>query len=456
MSEPELITPDEVAVIEQGFAGLVPLEGKGLDHENAWMLVPEFRTTKSGVSVNTRTALEISAVMSYVIVIAEDVGKMPFQLYRWDTKDKSGRTHRMRSFPEPLHPLAKLVGKPNPDMTGQAFRETLTLFALLTGTGYAWKARDGNGMVRELSPLVPGHCVARRDNGNWHDRYYDVWFEDGTHTRAEPSDIFRITGISWDGVCGLNRVTLAREVFGLSKRISEAQAKFYGKDQRPSGVISSATPLKPELVDRVRTTWARQFGPDGEGGVAVLDGGWKFEAMNVSAKDANSIALWRLLVEEACRVFRVQPLKVMHATGTQSYASVDILNQAHLTDTLDPWLVRWEQEGERDLLANDPELYWKFNRNAYLRPLPKDRWDIYTKGRQTNAITVNEIRDFEDGPLLDDPRADDPFAPIGTNPLPASRPPAEPKKPGEAEKPEPGTGKGWLDRFMRRSPQESH
>ena len=286
MSEPEVMTPDEVAAIEQGFAGLVPLDGKGLDHENAWMLVPEFRTTKSGVSVNTRTALEISAVMSCCVVIAEDVGKMPFQLYRWDTKDKSGRTHRMRSFPEPLHPLAKLMGKPNPDMTGQAFRETLTLFALLTGTGYAWKARDGKGMVRELWPLVPGSCVPRRDNGNWHDLYYDVWFEDGTHTRAEPSDIFRITGISWDGVCGLNRVTLAREVFGLSKRINEAQAKFYGKDQRPSGVISSATPLKPDLVDRVRTTWAKQFGPDGEGGVAVLDGGWTFEAMNVSAKDA--------------------------------------------------------------------------------------------------------------------------------------------------------------------------
>lgn len=465
MSEPEVMTPDEVVAIEQGFAGLVPLEGPhaskgaGLDLDNAWMLLPEFRTTKSGVSVSTRTALEVSAVMACVTVIAEDVGKMPCQLFRWDRKDKSGRTPRGRSQPETNHPYAKLLNDlPNPDMTDQAFRETLTMFALLTGNGYAWKARDGSGRVTELWPLVPGSCVPRRDTANWSDLYYDIWFEDGHHKRVEPSEIFRVTGISWNGISGLNRVTLAREALGLSKRMVESQAKFYGKDQRPSGVISSATPLKPELVDRVREAWGKQFGPDGEGGVAVLDGGWKFEAMNVSAKDADSISLYRLLIEEACRVFRVQPLKVMHATGTQSYASVDILNQAHLTDTLEPWLMRWEKETYRDLLAEqDPDLYVRFNRNAYLRPLPKDRYAIYQQARQSNLLTVNEIRDLEEMEPGTDSRASDLFSPIGTNPAPvAARPPAtEPgKKPGESEKPDAAEKRWSLGRLMRRPAEE--
>jgi phage portal protein BeeE len=155
--------------------------------------------------------------------------------------------------------------------------------------------------------------------------------------------------------------------------------------------------------------------------VAILDGSFKYDAMTISARDADSIALYRLMIEEACRIFRVQPLKVMHATGTQSYASIEQLNYAHLTDTLEPWLIRWEQSAERDLLAEvDNELYCKCNRAAYLRPLLKDRYGIYQAARQQNLMTVNEIRDLEEMAPDDDPRADDLFAPIGTNPAPAS------------------------------------
>src|SRR5262245_29232037 len=72
MSEPEIFSPDEVAAIEQGFAGLVSLEErangiKALDiglNGGEHLLGPGWRPTKSGVTVNTRTALEISAVMA--------------------------------------------------------------------------------------------------------------------------------------------------------------------------------------------------------------------------------------------------------------------------------------------------------------------------------------------------------------------------------------------------------
>jgi HK97 family phage portal protein len=438
MSEPEIYSPAEVAAIETGFAQLVPLEGKALDGTPGngieLLLNGEWRGTKSGVSVSTRTAMEIAAVMACVTVVAEDVGKMPLQLFRWHRDDKSGRTTIGESTREPLNPLAKLLEtRPNQHMTAQAFKETLTLHAMLWGAGYAWKAADANGKVGELWPLMPGQCIPR-----WVDNelVYDVWFGDAwgetwQSVTVGPERIFSVTGISWDGFRGLNRITLAREVLGLSKRLTESQAKFYGKDQRPSGIVTSENKIDAKLLDRIKETWQRQFGPDGEGGVAILDGGFKYEAMTISARDADSVALYRLMIEEACRIFRVQPVKVMHATGTQSYSSIEQLNFSHLTDTLEPWLIRWEQGAERDLLTGDPELYWKFNRNAYLRPLPKDRYGIYQQGRQSNLLTVNEIRDLEEMPPIKDNRADDVFAPIGTNPLPAAgrAPPAASREP---------------------------
>jgi HK97 family phage portal protein len=459
MTEPEILSPDEVAALEQGYAGLVSLEtkGPGLSLDNTGIfLVPEARSTKSGVTVTTRTAMEISAVMAAATVVSEDVGKLPLELYRWDTKDKSGRTKVGKSTREPMHPLARLMEtRPNAYMTPQSFRETLTLHAMLWGEGCAWKASNTDGEVGELWPMMPGQCVPRWEAEG--ELVYDVWFDDAwtgswQAVSVPPERIFRVTGLSWDGICGINRVTLAREVFGLSKRLTEAQAKFYGKDQRPSAILSSKNKVSAEKIDRIRATWQRQFGPDGEGGIALLDDDFTYSAMGVSAKDADSIALWRLMVEEACRVFRVQPVKVMHATGTQSYASIEQLNYAHLTDTLEPWLRRWEQGAERDLLGHDPQLYWHFDRDQYLRPLPKDRWDIYVKGRQTNALTVNEIRDREELAPDDDERADDLFAPIGTNPTPAAgrAPPAKPGKPADKPEEKPDDGDGAAAKAWRR------
>jgi HK97 family phage portal protein len=453
MAEPEIYSPDEVAAIEQG-AWLAPLEGKVLDGTpgNGLELLAEWRGTKSGVSISTRTAMEIAAVMACVTVVAEDVGKMPLQLYRWDTSDKSGRTSVGKSTREPLNRLAKLLEvRPNEYMTAQAFKETLTLHAMLSGTGYAWKAMNAKGAVGELWPLLPGQCVPR-----WVDNQlvYDVWFgeswgETWQSVTVSPDRIFRLTSISYDGFRGINRVTLAREVLGLSKRLTESQAKFYGKDQRPSGIVTSENKIDPKVLDRIRETWQRQFGPDGEGGVAILDGGFTYSAMGISAKDADSIALYRLLIEEACRIFRTQPVKVMHATGTQSYSSIEQLNYAHLTDTLDPWLIRWEQEAERDLLADDAELYWKHDRNAYLRPLPTQRYAMHQTARQQNLKTVNEIRDEEELEPIDDPRANDVFAPIGTNPLPA---PGRSQTPAPARAPaDPGAGdkaRRWLPTWL--------
>lgn len=458
MSEPEIMSPAEVAAIEHAYAGLVPLEGKGLSHENGGhFLVPEDRFTKSGVSVSTRTAMEISAVMACATVVAEDVGKMPLQLFKWDRTSATPSVPTGRSVRMPTHPIAKLLEtRPNEYMTAQDFKETLTLHAMLSVGGFAWKARNSQGDVGELWPLMPGQCIPRWDEESG-DLIFDVWFEQAWggewgNVTVPASHIFRVTGISWDGITGINRVQLAREVFGLSKRLTEAQAKFYGKDQRPSGIVTTEQKPSAEVLARIQATWQRQFGPDGEGGVAVLDGGFKYEPMTISAKDSDSIALWRLLVEEACRIFRVQPLKVMHATGTQSYASIEQLNYAHLTDTLDPWLVRWEQQAERDLIEEGADLYWKFNRNAYLRPLPKDRFAIYQQARQSNLMSVNEIRDREELEPDDDERADDLFAPIGTNPTPApTRTPAAAAKPTDKPEPAPsGEEKGWRRYLTRR------
>lgn len=392
--------------------------------------------TAAGVQVSLRSALQVGAVMACVRVIAEDVAKLPLHLKRL-------RIANGRETSEAIadHPMVSLLREPNEFMTAQDLLEVMVGAAAAVGEGYALKTGDPNDPY-ELWPLLPGQCMFRRDLYNQTgDAYFDIWHVDGTHETVKANQLLRLKGFGFDPFQGFNIVQEARETIALNSQIVRAQARFYGKDQRPSGVLTSKTPIgndpKNEARERIRQQWQTIFGPGGPGGIAILDGDWTYAALTVSAADADTMKLWEAMIADACRVFRVSPVKVMQAAGAVSYNSLEQTNQNHLTDTLEPWLIRIEQGFGRDLLTSeerhgDPRrgrLEWVFDRNEFVRPLPKDRFDIYTKARQASLMSVNDIRAAEDLPRIEDARADDPFAPVATNP---GGNPATSKQPAKA------------------------
>lgn len=387
--------------------------------------------TSAGVDVTLSSAMRVGAVLACVRVLAEDVAKLPLQLKEYRTEGGKKHTNDLDT-----HPAMRTMRRPNEYMTQQDFLETMTAIAALKGTAYAlklWVPLDGKDAgkeeLAELWPLLPGQCHLRLDL--WEQRrelWYDVWTSAEGAMLYPASELIRIKGPSLNGIEGLDMVRQAAETIGLNSQIVKAQARFYGKDQRPSGVLSSKLPLGTNKEginqrERLQAQWDSKFGPGGSGGLAILDGDWQYSPITISAHDADTMKLWEAMIADACRVFRVSPVKVMQASGSVSYNSLEQTNQNHLTDSLEPWLIRWEQGLARDLLSNDEwqgrrgrRLAWFFDRNEYTRPLPKDRYEIYAKARQNNLLTVNDIRDLEDMPRIDDNRADDPFQPLGSNP----------------------------------------
>jgi phage portal protein BeeE len=65
--------------------------------------------------------------------------------------------------------------------------------------------------------------------------------------------------------------------------------------------------------------------------------------------------------------------------------------------TLGPWVERFEQACNRDILANDPELKVDLDERNLLRGDFKDQAEYYTKalgsGGQSAWLTVNEVRE---------------------------------------------------------------
>jgi HK97 family phage portal protein len=118
--------------------------------------------------------------------------------------------------------------------------------------------------------------------------------------------------------------------------------------------------------------------------------------MTMTSVDAQFIETRRMQIEEVARVFRVLPIMIMQADKASTYASAEQMFMMHVIHTLGPWVERFEQALNRDVLANDAVYRVDLDERNLLRGNFKDQAEYYTKalgaGGQPAWMTQNEIR----------------------------------------------------------------
>lgn len=344
----------------------------------------------SGVPVNERTALDVTAVFCGARVIAEGLAQMPVRL----VSESFGADGVARIEIDRGHWAHKLLAvKPNGWQTSYEFREGM-IFNAVIGKGAIAIKNVVRGQVVELLP-VPAGSWSVEQLPDWSLRIR-VDHSDKTHDYFDQSQVFYLRGPSLDGFEGLAVTRMAREAIGLSVALERQQAKLAGNGGKPSGVLAFAGKLSPEVADKFRKTWQDRFGPNGEGGIAVLDGDAKFQPMTMTSVDAQHLETRRMQIEEIARALRVQPIMMMQADKAATYASAEQMFRMHVIHTLGPWIERFEQAAARDILGNVDGLRFDLDERNLLRGDFKDQAEYYTKalgaGGQPAWMTQNEIR----------------------------------------------------------------
>ena len=344
----------------------------------------------AGINVTETTALDVPVVFCAARVIAEGIGQMPVRVVQ-ETYDANGLARLQIMRDHWAHRL--LAVRPNGWQTSYEFREGMIFNASLAGGSIAIKNTVG-GEVRELLPVPAGSWTVEQLS-DWAIRVR-VDYSDKTHDFFDLGQVFYLRGPSLDGFRGLAAIRQAREAIGLSKALERQQAKLAGNGGKPSGVLTFAQPLKPETKDKLRETWQEKFGANGDGGIAILDGDAKFQSMTMTSVDAQYIETRRLQVEEIARVFRVQPIMLMQADKAATFASAEQMFRNHVIHTLGPWIERFEQAANRDILSNETGLRVDLDERNLLRGDFKDQAEYYAKalgaGGTPAWMTQNEIR----------------------------------------------------------------
>lgn len=342
---------------------------------------------RAGFPVTPHSALQLSAVLCAVRVISEGVAQVPLKVMREETI--SEREYRRPAKDVPIYNI--LHRRPNSWQTSFEWREMMTMHAVLCGNAYSVISRV-NGVIDELIPVCPEHMNVRWEGGTPHYRATI----DGVQIDLEQRDVFHLRGPSLDGRAGLPIAHIARHVLGLAAGLERSQDDLQRTGGRPSGILANkGSPLSPEAKTALTDAWHRKFGSGGEGGIAVLDGGWEFAAMTMSAVDAQHIESRKFQIEEVGRAFRVLPVMLMHSDKSSTFASTEQFIIAHVVYTLDPWVQRWEHAIDRDLIE-DQDLYANFVMQGLMRGAAKDRAEYYTKALGSGGapawLTQNEVR----------------------------------------------------------------
>jgi len=356
------------------------------------------RDTASGVQVSEETATRSIAVLAAIKIISEDVASLPLITYR---RLSSGGKERATD-----HPLFKVLHhQPNPEMTAMQLRETLQAHLGLRGNAFAEIVRDGGGRVRELWPITPTRVARRRIDG---ELVYDVsvgsGIGDGNRRLLAKERVLDLRGLSLNGLEGLSPIGEAREAVGLAIATERYGAAFFGNRADPGGILEHPGQLSDKAYARIKDSWTeRHKGLNNAQRMTILEEGMKWERIGIPPEDAQFLQTRKFQVTEIARLYRIPPHKLGDLERA-TFSNVEQQSIDYVTDTLRPWLIRWEQEILTKLFSDDErETYFAEHLIAgLLRGDTKTRNEGYAVGRQWGWLSADDIREMENmNPLAD-------------------------------------------------------
>lgn len=342
------------------------------------------RRTSSGEYVSPAKAMTLSVWFACVRAIAEDVGKLPLIVYRRVGPNKE------RASNTPLYRL--LHDAPNPEQNAGAFRETINGWAESWGNGYAEIQRASDGTPIALWPIHPSRARVCRFEGSL---YLDVYGEGSTPSVRLPyRDVIHIRGFGDDPLCGLSVAGLAAESLGVSLAAQQYGASFFGNGANPSVVLTHPGKLSEVAQANLRESWKkRHSGSKNANGVAVLQEGIKLEKLTIPPEEAQFLETRQFQIPEIARWFRMPPHKVQDLSRS-TFSNIEHQATEYLSDTLMPWLVRWEQELSRKLMDDRQREEFAIEHlvDAILRGDLTARSNYYRTMIQIGALSPDEAR----------------------------------------------------------------
>lgn len=346
-----------------------------------------FTPPAAGIAITPEVASGISAVYCADRVIAEDLASLPMLAYEGHRLDDGAK-------PLPEHHVSKLLADPNPEQTAPVFWAGVQHDANYWGYGLAEIVWDGSNRAVELWHLPAPTVTVERRAGKL---VFVTNGRDGSPLTLDLGDVLFIPGFSPDGSIGYRLLNLARLTIGAAAAVQQFTANRFKAGMRPSGAIKHPGLLSDSARENMRASWEALYGGlAGAGKPMLLEEGTAWEPFEIAHNDQLQLAqLGEQLVDEVCRFFNISPVK-LHKLARATWANLETLQRAHVTDCLGPWIRKRDAEVERKLMG--PGVHCRHVVDGLLTADTSTRFTAWGAAVKDGWMTPNEVRRREDLP----------------------------------------------------------
>ena len=225
---------------------------------------------------------------------------------------------------------------------------------------------------------------------------------DGDHS---PDKFLHFKDISFDGLIGLSRISLANTAISIAQSAEAFGEEFFNKGGWSRGIIET----DQAMGDDAFTAFAKRWKANANFGTPVLDMGKKYKQLKIPMEDAQFIATREFQLQDIARVFRVPP-HLLADMSKATYSNIENAGIEFVTYGLRPMVKRYEAELELKLLGDQlGKKNIRFNLDGILRGDTASRTAYYAAMKQNKIMTTNEIRGLENmnplegGDVLENP-----------------------------------------------------
>lgn len=287
------------------------------------------------------------------------------------------------------HPLNMIFNnRIDSNLTFFELIKVLIISVILTGDGFAYIYRDGDGNAKKLRFLPYGTVSIE------YDATKDILFYKCTNItkqRIEPKNIIHLKMFSRDGIHGISLVKSMWRSLQIGSFADETAKEYFNTGGSKKGYLKSDKPVSPEQKAEAIENWNRSYNGYGNK-VPVLGNNFDFVQLNENAAEAQLLETRQFTIQEIARYFGISPELLGDLSGS-SYSSIEASLIQFLTNTLKPWIIMIEQEFTKKLLRpSELDLFVNIDERKLLMT-DKNSMSNYLKTLVSSGIlAINEAR----------------------------------------------------------------
>lgn len=343
--------------------------------------------SKSGVKVNSWTALTFAAVFRAVAIYRQVMMILPGGMYQ---KKDDGRIRID-------HPVEDLFnGMANPEMTSEIFKETMQAWLTLKGVAFAEIVHDEKYYPVALWPIDPDLITVQRNHKSNEIEYKII----KTGTIIPWWKMFHLKGYSYNGINCYSPIKLAKDSIGLGLASEEFGNRYFKEGTNLGGFVKHPKTLGDDAFKRLKAEMDQKYkGLKKSHGVIILEEGMEYSPLQINLEDSQFLQTRKFQITEIARWFNLPP-HMLYDLERSTFSNIEHQGMEAVRDSFLPTVVRWESEINTKLLLvsewKKEKKYYKFNMDSLLRGDLKSRMESYNIACQNGIMNRDECRAKED------------------------------------------------------------